>query len=186
MKKAAAAEAAVEHPIQLETPVITKLLETPTNYKPGLLFQKLNPDAIIPEYQTQHSCGVDLHVCTDTNLIKTKNDFVILNPGDMYMFKTGLAVEVLAHNAAPFIFSRSGLGAKKGIVVAQGVGVIDPDYRGELGIPLRNIGKDWVKISYGDRVAQLVLMAFTQAIINEVSDLSETQRGGGGFGSTGQ
>ena len=154
--------------------------------KPLILFKKLREDAIIPQYQTEHSCGVDLHVCTDDKQITDKSTNVILNPGEMYLFKTGLAIEVVEQNCAPFIFSRSGLGAKHGIVVAQGVGVIDPDYRGEICIPLRNIGQDWVKISYGDRVAQMVLMAFTQGNIVTTNELSDTQRGGGGFGHTGK
>ena len=82
------------------------------------------------------------------------------------------------------MFSRSGLGAKKGIVVAQGVGVIDSDYRGEWLVPLRNLSQEAYQVAPGERIAQVVFLPVDPAEFTEVESLADTQRGEGGFGST--
>ena len=101
------------------------------------------------------------------------------------MVPTGLGAEI-PQGMAGMVFSRSGLGTKSGMVVAQGVGVIDSDYRGEIKVPLRNMGKKAYEIQPGERVAQLVLLPVCLPPVEEAQALSATQRGEGGFGSTGK
>ena len=98
-------------------------------------------------------------------------------------------VEFLPNNppaVAGFVYSRSGLGAKEGLVVAQGVGVIDPDYRGEIIVWLLNTSQTPISINQGDRIAQLVFLNYYQPAFNIVTQLGTTQRGAGGFGHTGK
>ena len=105
--------------------------------------------------------------------------------GSAAMVPTGLGAEI-PQGVAGMVFSRSGLGTKSGMVVAQGVGVIDSDYRGEIKVPLRNMGKKAYEIQPGERVAQLVLLPVCLPPVEEAQALSATQRGEGGFGSTGK
>ena len=100
------------------------------------------------------------------------------------MVPLGFAAQ-LPEGVAGFVFSRSGLGAKKGVVVAQGVGVIDSDYRGEWLVPLRNLGPAPYTVAPGERIAQAVFLPVLAADFIEAESLSGTQRGQGGFGSTG-
>ena len=101
------------------------------------------------------------------------------------MVPTGLGAEIPA-GLAGMVFSRSGLGTKHGMVVAQGVGVIDSDYRGEIKVPLRNMGEKPYAVQPGERIAQLVLLPVQLLPVEEVQELTHTQRGQGGFGSTGK
>ena len=87
---------------------------------------------------------------------------------------------------AAYVFSRSGLGTKDGLTVSQGVGVINPDYRGEIKVSLLNTSDKTRRITRGQRIAQLVFMPIFQAVINPVEELGSTDRGAGGFGSTGK
>lgn len=108
-----------------------------------------------------------------------------IRPGERALVPSGLAVEPLEEGVAAFIYSRSGLGGLKGLVVAQGVGVIDPDYRGEIKIPLLNSGAEVITLRRGDRVAQMIFQPFFRAEFQEAEELGETARGAGGFGHTG-
>ena len=98
----------------------------------------------------------------------------------------GVAIEIREPSVAGYVFSRSGLGTKDGLTVSQGVGVIDPDYRGEIKVSLLNTSGEVRRIKRGQRIAQLVFMPVFQAIITPVDVLGETDRGAGGFGSTGK
>jgi dUTP pyrophosphatase len=131
-----------------------------------------------PEYSTEDSAGFDLRACMD-------EETIVLAPGERYPFPSGLAVEVCEPGVAGFVYSRSGLGTKKGLTVSQGVGVIDPDYRGEIIVSLLNTSKETRTIERGERIAQLVFMPVLRANLTPVDELSDTQRGGGGFGHTG-
>jgi len=131
-----------------------------------------------PEYATEGSAGFDLRALMDEEHIE-------LAPGERYPFPTGLAVEVCEPGVAGFVYSRSGLGAKKGMTVSQGVGVIDPDYRGEIIVSLLNTSGEPRTIERGERIAQLVFMPVCRARLTPVEELSCTRRGGGGFGHTG-
>ena len=137
----------------------------------------LKEGAARPCRETAGSAGFDLRACLEAPLL--------VEPGDWAMVPTGLGAEI-PQGMAGMVFSRSGLGTKSGMVVAQGVGVIDSDYRGEIKVPLRNMGKKAYEIQPGERVAQLVLLPVCLPPVEEAQALSATQRGEGGFGSTGK
>ena len=108
-----------------------------------------------------------------------------LAPGARAVFPSGLAAEIPAGTAG-FIFTRSGLGIKKGIHVTNGVGVIDSDYRGEIHVGLHNLSAEPYTVQPGERIAQMIIMPYFAPEIVEVASLSDTERGAGGFGSTGK
>jgi len=130
-------------------------------------------------YATEHSAGLDLRACIDTKEIE-------IGPGEKAAIPAGVAIEIREPSVAAYVFSRSGLGTKEGLTVSQGVGVIDPDYRGEIKVSLLNTSSEIRRIKRGQRIAQLVFMPIFQAVINPVDELGDTDRGAGGFGSTGK
>lgn len=130
------------------------------------------------EYATDHSAGLDLRACIDI-------DEISIPPGEKMAIPVGIAIEILEKSVAAYVFSRSGLGTKEGLTVSQGVGVIDPDYRGEIKVSLLNTSSETRRIRQGQRIAQLVFMPVFQAVIQPVDELGTTNRGAGGFGSTG-
>lgn len=138
--------------------------------------KKLNPKAIIPTYGTEFSAGADLYACLEES--------VMINAGETAFIKTGLAMEIPV-NYAGLIYARSGLACKKGLAPANKVGVIDADYRGEVIVALHNHSKDDIAVEHGERIAQLVIAPFLTAQFEETSELEDTIRGAGGFGSTG-
>jgi dUTP pyrophosphatase len=111
---------------------------------------------------------------------------VVIEPGERAGIPTGIAIESLRDGVAGFVYSRSGLGAVRGLTVAQGVGLIDPDYRGEIQVFLLNTGREAGAVSRGDRIAQLVFQPFLQPSFIVADALGETERGAGGFGHTGK
>jgi len=131
------------------------------------------------KYATEHSAGLDLRACLD-------EDEIEIGPGQKAAIPTGIAIEIKEPSVAAYVFSRSGLGTKEGLTVSQGVGVIDPDYRGEIKVSLLNTSDQVRRIRRGQRVAQLVFMPIFQAVIAPVDELGTTDRGAGGFGSTGK
>lgn len=131
------------------------------------------------EYGTSHSVGLDLRACID-------EEYLEIEPGDRAAIPAGIAIEVLEPGVAGFLYSRSGLGTKEGLTVSQGVGVIDPDYRGEIKISLLNTSGEKRRIRRGQRIAQLVFKTCYQANIIPSDELSDTERGAGGFGHTGK
>ena len=138
--------------------------------------KKLNENAKIPTYGSEYAAGADLYACTD-------GDTVIL-PGETKLIGTGLAIEVpLGYGA--FIYARSGLASKRGLAPANKVGVVDADYRGEIMVALHNHSSEAQTVLCGERIAQMVIAPFLTAEFCEVESLSDTQRGEGGFGSTG-
>jgi len=130
------------------------------------------------EAATGGSAGIDLRAALD-------QPEATVAPGARLAVGTGLAIEICQPGLAGFVFSRSGLGAKHGLTVAQGVGVIDPDYRGEIVVWLLNTSDTPLTIARGERIAQLVVMPYRPVRIKAVDELGETCRGGGGFGHTG-
>lgn len=129
-------------------------------------------------YGTPFSAGLDLRACFD-------DEELVINPGERAAIGTGVRIEIGEPGWAGFIFSRSGLGTKKGLTVSQGVGVIDPDYRGEIIVSLLNTSGERRAVARGQRIAQLVFLPVRQARILPVDELSDTERGAGGFGHTG-
>ena len=130
-------------------------------------------------YATSGSVGLDLRACLE-------EDEAAIPAGGRLAIPSGIAVEPLTPGIAGFVYSRSGLGAMQGLTVAQGVGVIDPDYRGEIKVILVNLSNEPFELKPGERIAQLVVAQFTRIEWESVSELSETERGAGGFGSTGR
>ena len=150
-----------------------------------LKLHKLRDNATLPENKTVGSAGYDLTV---SNIIEDNVqidlDTVILEPGDIVKFGTGFSMEMEPGYVAD-IRSRSGMAIKYGLAVVNSPGTIDSDYRGEIVVAIINLGKYRQRISVGDRIAQMVFFKHERPEIEEVNELSETDRGSNGFGSTG-
>jgi len=140
--------------------------------------KRTNPYSILPRYATAGAAGMDLSACL-------MEETLVLEPGQRALVPTGIAIAVPPAHMG-LIFARSGLASKQGIALANGVGVVDCDYRGEVKVALINLGQERVVINHGERIAQLVITPFLQAHPIEVEELDDTDRGAGGFGSTGQ
>ena len=132
----------------------------------------------IPTYASEGSAGLDLRACI--------NDPIVINPGNTELIPTGISIFIKDPGYAGLILPRSGLGHKHGIVLGNLVGLIDSDYQGELFISTWNRGTSSFTINSLDRIAQLVIVPVSQATFNLVSDYSKSDRGDGGFGSTGK
>ncbi|MBR4410929.1 MAG: dUTP diphosphatase [Firmicutes bacterium] len=131
----------------------------------------------IPSYETEGSAGADLRAWLPEGP-------VTLQPGERRLIPTGLFVE-LPPGIEAQIRARSGLSIKHGITMINGVGTVDSDYRGEWNVPLVNLGQESYTIQDGDRIAQMVLARYEQAKFRLTEEINETERGAGGFGSTG-
>lgn len=142
-----------------------------------LKIKKLKPNAKIPMRATNGSAGMDLYACIDSP--------ITIAPGELVIVPTGIAIELPDNGCAAFLYARSGLGVKHGICLANGVGVIDSDYRGEVCAGLCNVSDKPYTISPDERVCQMVIAPVFLPDITEVSELGGTERGTGGFGSTG-
>lgn len=129
---------------------------------------------------TMDSVGVDLRACL------SEPESIAVPPGERRMIPTGIAIEPKRPGIAGFVYSRSGLGGLTGVTVAQGVGVIDPDYRGEIKVPLLNTGKEIYVVQRGERIAQLIFQQYFRPVFREVEELGLTDRDSGGFGHTGR
>lgn len=130
----------------------------------------------LPKYETKGSSGMDLRANLEEDIIMKPLDRVLIPTGLFLEFNEGYEAQVRA---------RSGLALKKGLGLPNGIGTIDSDYRGELKVLLINWSKDDVKISDGERIAQLVFMKIETPKIIEVDELNDTERSDGGFGHTG-
>ncbi len=140
-------------------------------------FKKLCPQAKVPVYSSASAAGADLCALSG-------EDITVL-PGETVFIHTGLAMEIPEGYVA-LIFARSGLASKRGLAPANKVGVVDPDYRGEFMVALHNHSSVPQTVSGGERIAQMVVVPFIRGEFIEVDSLSETERGSGGFGSTGK
>lgn len=142
-----------------------------------ILNPKIGQEIPLPEYATSGSAGLDLRACIDTP--------ITLEPGQTTLIPTGIAIYIADPNLAATILPRSGLGHKHGIVLGNLVGLIDSDYQGELMVSCWNRGQTSFTIEAGERIAQLVLLPVVQAEFDIVTDFTASDRGTGGFGSTG-
>ena len=142
-----------------------------------LKLKKVRPEAQLPQRQTEGAAGYDLCACLEAP--------VTLAPGEGFSFPTGFAAEI-PQGLVGLVFCRSGLGVKYGVSLPNCVGVIDSDYRGEVLVGLQNAGSADYIVQPGDRIAQLMIAPVIQADVRLVDGLDETQRGAGGFGSTGK
>jgi dUTP pyrophosphatase len=146
---------------------------------PTLRVTKMRADAIIPQYETSGAAGLDLAACLTTS--------ITLEPGGTARVPTGLQIALPPGHEGQ-VRPRSGLAARHGVTVLNAPGTIDEDYRGELQVLLVNHGREPFTITTGDRIAQLVVAPVVQAdieVVNDEAALGKTERGHGGFGSTG-
>jgi dUTP pyrophosphatase len=143
-----------------------------------LKIKKMHPNAILPTRGSDGAAGLDLYACLDEPLT--------LEPRGLYKVPTGVAIALPDKNTVGLVFARSGLGMKHGVSLSNAVGVIDSDYRGELIVGLSNLSSVPYTLTPGERFAQLVVTPVFPMDLEETDDLGETQRGTGGFGSTGK
>ena len=139
--------------------------------------KKLNEKAILPTYGSAEAAGADLYACLDAP--------VTIQPSETAWIPTGIALEV-PKGCAGLVYARSGLGVKRGLAPANKVGVIDSDYRGQIHVVLLNHGKTEQTIQHGERIAQFLITPVLTPAYEEAEELSDTDRGAGGFGSTGK
>lgn len=144
----------------------------PVRYRMAAAFADLAP----PVYASDGAAGADLRAALAEPLVVT--------PGGRALVPTGLVLEIPPGFEGQ-VRARSGLALKKGLALANGVGTIDADYRGEVGVVVVNLGTEPVTLARGDRVAQLVIAPVARAVFEDAKDLGGTARGAGGFGSTG-
>lgn len=143
-----------------------------------ILDPRLGNEFPLPEYATPGSAGMDLRALLDAPLE--------LKPGQTELIPTGIAIHMQDHNLAAVILPRSGLGHKNGIVLGNLVGLIDSDYQGQLMVSCWNRGQASFTIQPGERIAQLVFVPVVQAVFERVEEFTASQRGEGGFGSSGR
>jgi len=142
-----------------------------------VLDRRLGGEIPMPSYATDGSAGLDLRACIDGDLT--------IQPGETVLLPTGLSLYVEDPSLAAVILPRSGLGHKHGIVLGNLVGLIDSDYQGQLMVSCWNRSKEAFTVAVGERIAQLVVVPVVQIEFDIVDEFEETQRGEGGFGSTG-
>lgn len=143
-----------------------------------ILNDRIGRDIPLPAYATEGSAGLDLRACLEEALT--------LAPGQTELIPTGLAIHIEDPNLCAMILPRSGLGHKHGIVLGNLVGLIDSDYQGQLFVSCWNRGQTTFTIEPGERIAQMVLVPVVQAEFEIVDEFSDSDRGAGGFGSSGR
>ncbi|WP_067931328.1 dUTP diphosphatase [Alicyclobacillus kakegawensis] len=131
----------------------------------------------LPKYATAGAAGMDLHACLPAA--------ITVAPGERVKVPTGIAIQILNPCAVALVYARSGLALRHGLALPNGVGVIDSDYTGEVMVLLMNFGSEAVTIEPGDRVAQMVFAPVHRAVLEATDVFVQTERGEGGFGSTG-
>lgn len=139
--------------------------------------KKLHEKAILPTYGSAEAAGADLYACLE--------ETVTIAPGETAWIPTGLALEV-PKGCAGLVYARSSLGVKRGLAPANKVGVIDSDYRGEIRVVLLNHSKQTQQVEHGERMAQFLITPVITPVYEEANELTNTDRGAGGFGSTGK
>lgn len=145
--------------------------------KTKISVKKLKENALLPTYGSEYAAGADLYACLEKELT--------VKPGETVKVPTGIAVELPLYTVG-LIYARSGLATKRGLAPANKVGVIDCDYRGEILVALYNQSGEEQTVLPGERIAQMVVAPYIPAVFEETEELSETERGEGGFGSTGR
>ncbi len=139
--------------------------------------KKLHPDAKLPTFSTPYAAGADLYALAEKD--------IVINPHQTVFVTTGLSFEI-PDGYAGLVYARSGLASKNNLAPANKVGVIDSDYRGEAFVALHNHGQTPQTVSNGQRIAQLIVTPIPFVEYEETTDLSQTARGAGGFGSSGK
>lgn len=155
-----------------DTPAVTRTLQL------RILDARIGRDWPLPAYATGGSAGMDLRACIDAPLL--------LQPGGAEMIPTGIAIYVADPGLAAVILPRSGLGHKHGIVLGNLTGLIDSDYQGPLMVSCWNRGQAAYTVQPGERIAQLIIVPVVQVALDVVTEFAATERGSGGFGSSGR
>ena len=148
----------------------------PTATTVPMQFRRLSPLAQMPGYQTEHAAGMDLHAAL--------TESVPIAPGGIVMIPLGFAMAIPPGYEAQ-VRPRSGLASKHGVTLPNAPGTIDADYRGEVSVPLINLGAEPFVVEPGTRIAQMIIAPVSHVTVVEVEQLDDTSRGAGGFGSTG-
>ena len=143
-----------------------------------ICIKKINEHAQTPTQGSEKAAGYDLYACLPDGP-------VTIDPHHIENISTGICAAPEEDDVALCLFPRSGLAYKHGVTLINSIGLIDSDYRGEIKVPLINHGQFPVTIRDGDRIAQLVVLGITRADFQEVAELPSSERGAGGFGSTG-
>jgi len=143
-----------------------------------LKITRVSPTALLPTRATPGSAGYDLYADLSAPLT--------LKAGERALIPTGVAIALQSPEYGAFVYARSGLASRHGVTLSNCVGVVDSDYRGEIKVPMANLSAEDYTIQPGERIAQLVLHPVVPYELEEVSELDETLRGVGGFGSTGR
>jgi dUTP pyrophosphatase len=143
-----------------------------------ILDPRIGRDYPLPQYATSGSAGVDLRACIDAA--------IELKPGDTQLIASGIAIHLSDPGYAAIVLPRSGLGHKHGIVLGNLVGLIDSDYQGQIFVSCWNRGQTTFTIQPGERIAQLVVVPVVQVEFDVVNEFAESERGAGGFGSSGR
>ena len=139
--------------------------------------KKIRPGAVTPVYGSEFAAGADLYACLEAD--------AAIAPHETLMIPTGICMEIPAGYAG-FVHARSSVASKRGLAPANKVGVIDCDYRGELIVALHNHSDEPQTVGKNERIAQLVIAPYIKADVEETDELTDTERGAGGFGSTGK
>lgn len=147
------------------------------NVEVNIKFLENNKERKVPFYATKGAAGMDLTACLEES--------ITLKPLERALIPTGIAISLPNEKYGAFLFARSGLASKHGITLANCVGVVDSDYTGEIKVALVNLSNNEYTIENGERIAQMVIMEVSKASFNVCDELSKTERGSGGFGSTG-
>lgn len=146
---------------------------------PLLCIRRLDPRAVLPAYHSDLAAGLDLAAC-----LPADREAITLEPGRITIIRTGLAMAIPAGYEGQ-VRPRSGLASKHGVTLPNAPGTIDADYRGEVMVPLINLGPEPFRLIHGMRIAQLVIAPIARVAVAETDELDDTARGTGGFGSTG-
>ena len=152
-------------------------MNTGSRIKVKIVSPLLKTKIPMPAYATEGSAGMDLHACCESE--------ITIPARSRGKVPTGIAIELPNPDLAALVFPRSGLASKHGISLSNAVGVIDSDYRGEIICSVKNDSDTEFVVHPGDRIAQLIFFPIYRIVWDEVSELGETERGAGGFGSTG-
>lgn len=139
--------------------------------------KKLNERAKLPTFGTDFSAGADLY-CAE-------QETITIQPHETYLVGTGISTEI-PEGCVGLVYARSGLACKRNLCLANSVGVIDSDYRGEIKVALHNEGAISQRVAPEERIAQMIIMPYPKIEYNEAKEIGKTQRGNGGFGSTGR
>ncbi len=143
-----------------------------------LKIMRVSEKAVLPLRATEGSAGMDLSACLE--------EPVTIAPGERVRIPTGIAIGLPSKETVGLVYARSGMAVRDGIALTNGVGVIDSDYTGEIQVGLINLSKEPYTVNPGQRIAQLVVAPVLVPAIEEVENLTKTERGDGGFGSTGR